>query len=327
VVGGPFEVRGASPEAAPAVVELFRSAYRHYYNPAFLDEAALARYLVAPENTCFVALGRDRVVGFAALTVEGGQTVRLTHLVRHPTEGRGAGAVLEAARQDRLTDLAGSGRVRLAYAHCLCSSPASEALKLRHGFRPVAIKLGHLPDVSGSGQRDSYVVVVKRWRAVADPPRAAVAPAESVGVDYLLRERVEAAAGRAEVVVTRGGAAARALRPEEALGRLLELAGALESVVCYVELDPDEGAPRLVDLLARHGFFAVGFFPGPPGSGEDGPAPAFLLVQHLARAVVLDPTKIGLASDSSKHLFEAAWARYQEPRTGIAKASPSSSWP
>jgi hypothetical protein len=312
-LGGPFEVRPADPDSAPAVAVLFREAYRRYYDRAFLDDDRLARYLAAPGNSSWVALAHGRVVGFAALTVEDGRRARLSHLVRHPEWGRGAGSALEEARQAALAEQAEGGTIALAYAHCLCSSPASEALKLRHGFRPVAIKLGHLPDVSGSGQRDSYVVVVKHWPSAGGAGEAwAAGPGDAAGAGLLLHERVDEPSGRADVSIGEGRGEPAGLPPDAVLDRLLALRGRLESLVCSIEVGRGRGGLALAERLERERFFAIGSFPCPPDRAEGWAGRVDRLLQHLAPAVALDRAKIGLAADSSRRLFEAIWARYRD---------------
>ena len=336
-MGGPFEVRSVDPNSAPAVAALFRDAYRRYYDQTFLDESRLVRYLAAPENTCWIALARGRVVGFASVSVEDGRRARLSHLVRHPTLGRGAGSALEEVRQGQLTDWVGDGSILLAYAHCLCSSPASEALKLRYGFQPVAVKLGHLPDVSGCGQRDTYVVVVKRWHSDMDGTSkrpvipseqehefrfvqeslafagaSTTGPGEDTGASFSVHQRVDEDSGRADVMIDAGCGDSAGLPMDAVLDRLFELRSRLESLVCYIDVGQSLACHRLVELLERDRFFAIGFFPCPPDSAAGMPGRVYLLLQHLSPAVRLDRSKIGLASDSSKRIFESIWARYRD---------------
>ena len=330
------EIRLAFPGDAENIVELFKEVYWHYHDDTFLQTPRLENYLADPLKHCLIAMRHGACVGFAAVEIEKFQA-KLCHFATHPLFGRGIGLLLEGARQRLLRRLATSNAaIQLAYAHCVCSSPASEVLKLRHGFHPVALKLAHMPDVRGLGHRESYVVVAKplsqkgemkpffvtgnlpqNMRSVMDQfglvINDVVASKNPKELFFESEERIDSRLSRADLLIRNYGGHGDALTLAQLFRRLSQILPTVDSTVCYADATQEDIASALSMLFMQLRFFRIGLFPSYGSVAIDSPATGpmpFTLWQHLRFSGLARKPKSASTGRSSIDIRKWVWHEY-----------------
>ena len=154
-----IEIRQARPEDAPGIRDVFRAAYgEDYFRPEVYDPAALRGWIAGTDDLVFVAVRpAGPVVGTAMVSLRGragdtavGEFGRLC--VRPSASGLGVGTRLMRARLR-----AADRRIRLGLSETRAAVPASTAIGLRHGFRPV----GFLPSKDRFATRESSILMAR----------------------------------------------------------------------------------------------------------------------------------------------------------------------
>jgi len=154
-----IEIRLARPEDAPGIRDVFRAAYgEEYFCREVYDLVALRGWIAGADDLVFVAVRpAGSVVGTAMVSVRGrsrdsgvGEFGRLC--VRPSASGLGLGTRLMRARLR-----AADRRLRLGLSETRAAVPASTAIGLRHGFRPV----GFLPSKDRFATRESSILMAR----------------------------------------------------------------------------------------------------------------------------------------------------------------------
>lgn len=172
-----IEIRRARPGDGAGIQRVFRATYGEAYcHPEVYDAAALEGWIAGEELLVFVAARADgTVVGTAMLDLRlGTGTNRVGEFGRlcvHPADrGHGLGTRLMRVRLE-----AAERRIDLGLAETRAAAPASTAIGLRQGFRPV----GFLPSKDRFGERESSVLMARPFGDALErrAPRPRILPA------------------------------------------------------------------------------------------------------------------------------------------------------
>lgn len=154
-----IEIRRARPGDGAGIQRVFRATYGEgYCHPEVYDAAELEGWIAGEEVLVFVAARADgAVVGTAMLDLRLGtdrnRMGEFGRLCVHPADrGHGLGTRLMQVRLE-----ATERRIDLGLAETRAAHPASTAIGLRQGFRPV----GFLPSKDRFAGRESSVLMVR----------------------------------------------------------------------------------------------------------------------------------------------------------------------
>lgn len=134
-----------SDQVAGEVRGLFENYYHRYHYLSKLGDAKRYRLLARDKGGTIVGYGSVEPVGAFALLSN--------LLVSSAAQGRGIGSLLESARMRLAADLA-----LQPYSSCVTVGTQSQALKLKHGLRPLNYKLGYRRNVFHANEVSSSVV-------------------------------------------------------------------------------------------------------------------------------------------------------------------------